>query len=117
MVWIEVNEECRFVRLRILVQATIPNAARGAVAEAVARGNFGLLHGTLELDINDGELRYRDALLVADGTLGPDAVRMLLFGGLFTFDRYYPAFMRVAYGGASPAAAIADVETNMHREE
>ena len=95
----------RFEFLTILPFA-VPEARRGAVADAITRANYGLFLGNFEMDFSDGELRYRTSLDLADGSLTPAMVERLFLCNLQTVDHYLPALQQVALGGAEPAPAI-----------
>jgi hypothetical protein len=92
---------------------TAPPAQRPAVAELVARANFGTVVGNLELDFADGEIRYRTSL-----DLGPEGLDGVPFARLFgrlvganlrMMDRHLPALLDVI-GGRAPAEALADLD-------
>lgn len=91
---------------------TAPTANRAAIAELIARTNFGLVIGNFELDFNDGEIRFKTSL-----ELGPDGVDGVAFAPLFgrivginvrMMDRYLPGMLDVL-GGRDPAEALAEI--------
>jgi hypothetical protein len=88
----------------------VPDDKRVAVAEALTRANYGLRIGNFEMDLADGEVRYKASVDVEDGALSETMVQNLVRASLSSFDRYYPALMRVVWAGAAPADAIAEVE-------
>lgn len=88
----------------------VPEAARAPVAEAVTRANYGLPLGNFELDLRDGELRYKTGIDVEGGLLVRTMVDNLVSCGFTMCNRYVPAFLRVAYGDTPPAEATAEVE-------
>ena len=47
----------------------VPEGARPAIAETIARANYGLRVGKFELDIDDGELRFQAAQILTDDSL------------------------------------------------
>jgi hypothetical protein len=87
-----------------------PEERRPAVAEFVTRANYGLFIGNFELDLDDGEIRYKTSIDVEGDRLSPALVQQLVYANIFTMDRYLPGIMRVIYGDASPMEAIAQVE-------
>jgi hypothetical protein len=87
-----------------------PEEKRMLAAEFAARVNYGLVLGNLELDMNDGEVRYKTSVDVAASGFSPDVLRSLMQVNLSTSDRYYPAFTSLLYGGMTPADAVASVE-------
>jgi hypothetical protein len=94
-----------------------PEDKRMQAAEFTARVNYGLVLGNLELDMNDGELRYKTSADVAAGPFTIQLLRSLMQINLSTADRYYPAFAAMLYGGATPADAVASVETRIRLQD
>lgn len=87
-----------------------PEEKRLLAAEFTARVNYGLVLGNLELDMNDGEMRYKTSADVGSGEFSLALLRSLMQINLSTADRYYPAFTALLYSGASPADAVASAE-------
>ncbi len=80
----------------------VPPDRRLAVAEMITRCNFGLLIGNFELDMNDGELRFKTGLDVEQTELTGHLIRPLVYANVLSMDRFLPAILRVIYGGESP---------------
>ena len=89
---------------------TIDEGKRMAVAEFITRANYGMRIGNFELDMEDGEFRYKCSIDVEGGELTVQMVRNLLGAAVTTVDRYYPGLMAVHFGGTAPAEAIRQVE-------
>lgn len=104
------NEEARFLSAYCVFAPRVPEARRAAMLEAIARANFGLHTGAFEMDLDDGELRFRDGANLGRHLPSVSMVRDLIRFAIFMCDRYHDALMGVAFGGAEPAAAIAAVE-------
>lgn len=80
-----------------------------AVMEFITRANYGLVLGNFELDLRDGELRYKASVSVTGlpvdrATLWPSAITAVSM-----LDRYTPGIEAVL-AGQTPAAAIAQIE-------
>jgi hypothetical protein len=88
----------------------VPESKRMAVAELITRANYGLSLGNFELDLNDGEVRYKTSIDVQGSTLDMALIEHLVYANVLTMDRYFPGIMQVNYGDISPAEAIASVE-------
>jgi hypothetical protein len=86
-----------------------PEDKRLVMAEFLTRANYGLYIGNFELDLDDGEIRYKTSIDVEGDRLSTALVRQLVYANVFTMDHYLPGIMRVIYGDASPAEAIAQV--------
>ncbi len=114
---IETDVEQCYINIRIILPSKVPEAGRPLAAEAVARANWRLSRGAIDFDMDDGELAYRDALVVTDGTVSPKAIRIALYDSIYVFDRYIPAILKAAAGTASPAAAVAEADALAEEEE
>jgi hypothetical protein len=62
--------------------------------------------GSFELDLDDGEVRYKASLARARGTLGRAELAPLVASALGQMDRWLPALDAVM-SGQDPAAAFA----------
>lgn len=87
-----------------------PEETRQAVAEYLARANYGLRIGNFEMDFRDGEVRYKSSLDFEGIGLSPELLQHAIYPAVQTLDRYLPGLMKVIYGGVSPEAAINEIE-------
>ncbi len=88
----------------------IPEDMRQAVADAITRANYGLDRGNFEMDFNDGEVRYKTQVSLADLENAPkDAVSFLYSLGISMAERYGDAIMKVMLG-SDPKKAIDEAE-------
>jgi hypothetical protein len=88
-----------------------PEEKRPVMAEFLMRVNYGLVLGNFEMDVDDGEIRFKTSVDVQDVELSQPLIRNVVFANIMMMDRYLPAIMAVLYGGASPVEAIAQVES------
>jgi hypothetical protein len=88
----------------------VPEEQRLAAAEFITRANYGLRIGNLEMDFNDGEIRYKSSLDFEGETLTPQLIKLAIYPAVQTLDRYLPGLMAVIYGGKSAAEAVAEIE-------
>jgi hypothetical protein len=99
---------------QIIVYALLPlpspEGLRSRVSEVVQRANWGLPHGNFEVDLDDGELRFKTSTFLAGDALTVDSLEALLFTNTATVDRYLPAFSAVIVEGAEPRAAVERVD-------
>ena len=105
-----VDEQLDIVCCYARVGFRVPPDKRLAVCEALTRANYGLRVGNFEMDMDDGEVRYKASIDVEGGVLGETMVQNLVRASVSSFDRYYPALMRVVWAGIAPAEAIAEAE-------
>jgi hypothetical protein len=83
-----------------VLPSRIPEERRDAVALLLTRINYGLIVGNFELDLDDGEVRFK-----ASGPTGTP-LPPLVATVLGQTDRWLPALEAVA-GGEDPASAFA----------
>jgi hypothetical protein len=99
--------ECLFCYLVFPTRA--PERRRQAVAELLARANWRLALGSLDLDFSDGDVRFRCAVDVEDGVLTPKMLENMVSAGVWTLDTYHDALVRVMISGEEPGTAFATV--------
>ena len=71
--------------------------------------NYGLSIGNFEIDIEDGEVRFRAGIDVEGGTLTPAMVRSLAAACVVNVDVYAAAIGAVASGAMTPTEALDDI--------
>ena len=94
----------------VLTDVRVPEDRRLAVAELSTRANYGMRIGNFELDLRDGEVRYKSSVDFEHNALTASLAMNALMPALGTMDRYFPAVMGVAFGSIDPAEAIAELE-------
>lgn len=110
---ISANETTGQVLFTATHPSRFPRERLGALCEAVARANWGLIVPALELNLDEGELRARAGLDVQGGALTVPMVQSLIDATFQAFDWYYVAFMRVGFGSMAAADAILEAELGM----
>lgn len=104
------DEQRETVTFYTVAPNRVPEDRRIVVAEYLTRANYGLRNGNFEMDFTDGEVRYKTFIDVEGGELTMKMAENLFTSNFSTMDRYYPGLMKVVFGGASPMAAIAEIE-------
>ena len=87
-----------------------PEKQRMPIAEFLTRANYGMIIGNFELDLNDGEIRYKTSIDVKGDELSQPLISHLVYANVLTMNRYLPGIMKVLYAGAAPAEAVAEIE-------
>ncbi len=87
-----------------------PEGSRMAVAEFVTRANYGMRIGNFEMDLADGEIRYKSSLDFEGVGLTPVMIRNVIYPAAQTLDRYFPGLIAVIAGAKSPKAAVELIE-------
>lgn len=99
----------------LLFPAThVPPAARAAACEYVVRVNQGLRLGAFDLDLSDGEWRFRHCIDVEGGALTPAMVRVAIGLACATLEAYHDGMLRIAFGGVPPERAAAEALAGLH---
>lgn len=110
------HDELIQVRIHYPVTARDPKI-RPLVAEALARANHGMSIGNFDIDMDTGDISFHLGQVIPDQGLDHDIIRGAFSAGLSTADRYFPAVMRVMFGGHTPADAVYLSELDVHAEE
>ncbi|WP_139276718.1 hypothetical protein [Spirulina major] len=100
---------------QIIIYSICPNKAIAdkltAIQEFLTRANFGLKFGNFELDLSDGEVRFKTSIQFA-GEFDPDPmIEDCLSLNIVTFDRYLPGLLQVMFTDVDPETAIAMIES------
>ena len=107
--FIRVEEEKKLFLFHSQMGMNIPPQYRIAVMEYLTRVNFGLAVGNFEMDLDNGEVRFRTSVETPDGELSIAIVRGLAYSNVHSIDHYFPGVMAVVHG-YSPEAALARIE-------
>lgn len=91
-------------------QSNAPIDRRTEVCEYLTRANYGLTLGNFEMDLEDGEIRYKTSIDFQSSQLTFEQFRALVYSNVLTMDRYFGGLMAVMYGMVDPREAIAEAE-------
>lgn len=97
------------------LKAMIPEQHRRDIALLLTHLNFGMFHGNLEMDLKNGELRYRSSLILGELKNPEWAYPMfepVLWGNLYMANRCTPAIREVLSGEKTPAEAAAKIKAD-----
>lgn len=103
------EEQQQFIFYSIL-QMNVPPDKRPLVADFLTRANYGLILGNFEMDMNDGEVRFKTSIDVQGGQLTTGMVKTMIYVNVLMMDKYLPGIMSVTYGASTPPDAIAKIE-------
>ena len=84
----------------------VPEEKRLAACEFIARANYGLKVGTLEMDMNDGEIRNRTYIIAKDALPNLADVEKCVDFSFLVLDRYGKGLLPMIYGNLTPEAAV-----------
>lgn len=94
-----------------LCPITAPKDKRPAVAEFLTLANYGLMIGNFELDLNDGEIRYKTSIDIVGDRLSFALIKNLVYTNVTMMDEYLPGILLVINDDTSPQEAITKIET------
>ena len=116
---IQMKLRCRLqtARMIILVRednfstlTTIPLAAdenyRLAVAEYLTRANFNMRNGNFELNMEDGEIRFKTYFHAGEEHMDINGARLCILLPFLMIDRYGDGLLEVLFGFKSPKEAF-----------
>lgn len=87
---------------RILIYSVLPlnvaEAQRADLAIMLTQINYGLIIGNFELDLDDGEIRYKTSMDSEGMQLNSTMIRNLFYGNFFSVDLYYHALVQATAG-------------------
>lgn len=104
-----VHERRRQVHAFVGLPIKVPAERRQAAAALLAQRNYDTGIGAFELDLADGEVRYRADLLALNGPLTQESARLALTAGLIEADRILPLLAQVAFGEKDPGEAAKEL--------
>jgi hypothetical protein len=106
----QAREEQQQFTFYSMLPVMVPEHKRAEVAEFITRANYDMVVGNFELDLDDGDVRYKTSIDVEDAELTPALIRPLFYANVLMMDQYLPGLMAVIYADVSPADAIAQIE-------
>lgn len=115
---VEANDrgESEFIAVHCILPVFVPSQRRAAVAELLSRFNCTHSLGTLQIDMEDGEVRARAAIDLSGTPVAEETFTRILSVALRTADRAYAAILAVAFGDVDPAHAFTRVRSAEERE-
>lgn len=111
---------CREEEEQVVFYSVAPVAVaeerRVDVAEFILRANYGAVLGGFEMDVDDGEVRFRTGLDCSDTKLDPVMFRNIVLMNLLMMDSYMPGLLAVIHGGVMPSVAVEKTEAGALEE-
>ncbi len=108
--FVEVYEDRPGIMLFQYAPFKVPRVHRTTVAELLARINYVLANGALGMDMQDGEIRYKNGVDIKGGVISIAMISELVELGLSILDQYLPAVAAVVYAGQSAEQAFSRAE-------
>lgn len=102
-------DKTSFIRVIGHYGSRVPVDRRAAIAEALVRINWRTGIGSFDLDLSDGDVRYRIGMDVEDGLMSQKMADNMLGFSIHMLEKYHEPLMRIAFGDADPETAIVEV--------
>ena len=93
-----VKEKQQVVSLISLIPSKVPEDKRIDAAVAVNVANYGMVFGSFDYDVSDGEIRWRATLPYRDAAITKDQVNYLVVVSAGTIDKYNDKFLMLNKG-------------------
>jgi len=84
---------------------------RLAMAEYLTRVNWGMRNGNFELNMDDGEIRYKSYVHIGQEKPDPGAARLATMLPFLMIDRYGDGLIDVLFGFKTPREAFESITT------
>jgi hypothetical protein len=107
---VRVFEQTERLLVYSMLPRTVPERQRERVALMLTQINYGLVMGNFEMDLDDGEVRYKTSIDIEGIELTGVVLRNILFGNFFSMDLYYKALMDALDSDRDPAALVYEAE-------
>ena len=105
-----VREEQQQLLFYSVCMIKAPKNKLANVAEFITIANFGMAIGNFELDLTDGEIRYKTSIDVNGDRLNFDLISNLVYTNVMMMDKYLPGIIWVIRGDMEAEEAILRVE-------
>ena len=99
------REEKSVLLIQTQAENNVPEGKRLMVVDFLNRLNYRMQVGNFEMDMEDGEFRFRTSIDIEGGTLTTAMIRNLIQVGMVMMDRAYPYIMGIIYGGITATEA------------
>ena len=106
---IHTDEDDRALEFVTPCPIKVPKKRRTAVAELVVRINWVQRLGHFDLDMRDGEVRFRTGVMLGASEIGDDLIKHVVFANMCSMDLFFPVIAAVATGHVEPEQAMAQL--------
>lgn len=99
------EEERLFVFYSVCpVKADVAN--RPTAAEFIMLANYGIVLGNFEMDISDGEIRFKTSVGLGQLDWLDELIKVAVYTNVFSMDKYISALLQVIEGDITPSEAM-----------
>ncbi|MCD4786092.1 MAG: YbjN domain-containing protein [Candidatus Eremiobacteraeota bacterium] len=112
-----VNQENNQLIFYSVIPSRVPKESRAPVMEFITRANYNLLIGNFEMDMEDGEVRFKTSIDVSGDNLSIALVKNMIYFNFIAIDRHLESLMKVMYGNMSAKKAFEEAVEKMKHIE
>lgn len=114
---LDAREESQVFFVYIYFPLNVPQKNRVDVSELLTRINYNLKIGNFELDMDDGQIRYKVSVDIEGSELVAKMVHNMVNVALSTSDTYIPTVMHICYGNKTPVEALNTLKENIEKTD
>lgn len=103
----ELQQQCLFYS-QCPIQ--IPSDRWAAMAEFLTRANYGIPIGNFEINLDNGDIRFKTGIDIEGDRLSPALFNGIVQANLDMMTQYLPGIVRVGLESASPSQVITELE-------
>ena len=107
-IYIRIGED--YVTTYAMLPTHVREDKRDVVCRYITRANYGLRNGNLEMDLDDGEVRYKTYFYAKNRIPNQEEIKRYVDISFLTLDRYAEGLMKILYADLDDKAAIQLVE-------
>ncbi|MEA4901088.1 YbjN domain-containing protein [Desulfitobacterium sp.] len=105
--FIIVDEEQESLLCNTHINEKVPFPKRLEICNFINRVNYELANGNFEMDMDDGEIRFRTFLDLENTEPSQEQLMNLIWNGSQSFDTYYPGIIKIICDGMTAEEAMA----------
>ncbi|HEY9078313.1 MAG TPA: YbjN domain-containing protein [Anaerolineaceae bacterium] len=87
-----------------------PPVTRYRLVEFLTRANFGMFIGNFEMDMSDGEIRYKTSMDFEDQQVTTGLIHNLVYNNVSAMERYYSGIQKMIQEDLPPKDVISEIE-------
>jgi len=106
-VFLLVDEKQESLLCNTYLKQKVPHSKRLEVCDFMNRVNYELANGNFEMDMDNGEIRYRTFLDLADAKPSKGQIQNIIWNGIQEFDSYYSGLINLVYWDYNVEEAVA----------
>ncbi|MHB1404146.1 MAG: YbjN domain-containing protein [Desulfitobacteriaceae bacterium] len=114
--FIIVDDEQESLLCNTHIKLRVPAAKHLEVCEFMNRVNYELANGNFEMDMEDGEIRFRTYLDLSGAEPSKEQILNLIWNGVQSFDNYYPGLLKIIHNGFTAEEAIRFCENSQEQD-